>query len=97
MFFLQMILAFVSSTVVTGSCYWPDGTDYSTGLEVCDMSSEHSHCCYSQDACLNNGYCLNQNPSGWSQYGPGGYGNRLVRVGCTDSTWQSDACKNFLQ
>jgi hypothetical protein len=88
MFFLQITLVVVSLTLVTGSCYWPDGTDYSAGLEVCDSSSEHSHCCYDQDACLDNGYCLRQNRAG-------GYGNRIVRVGCTDSTWQSDACKNL--
>jgi len=86
MVLLRLIVPFIYPILVAANCYWPDGAEDNPNLKVCDMSSQHSHCCYTLDACMNNGYCLNQDPNQ-------GYGNRLVRAGCTDSTWQSDACK----
>lgn len=63
-------------------CYWPNGVEIEDS-PPCDLnSSGHSACCLPNAVCLSNGLCWQQDL--WN--------NRLARFGCTDPTWQDNAC-----
>ncbi|KAH0286952.1 hypothetical protein M436DRAFT_60767 [Aureobasidium namibiae CBS 147.97] len=76
---------FLSGSAQT--CYWPDNSVAET-LTPCNSAATNSHCCGPYALCLDNGYCFNQGNE---------YGNRLSRSGCTDKTWNSDACPKYCQ
>lgn len=71
-------------------CYWPDGTDTSTGSDTCvpcSVNANTSTCCVKGDLCLSTGVC----------FGP--RGGQPYRAACTDKTWSNksacpDLCTN---
>ncbi|KAL4942743.1 hypothetical protein BDV06DRAFT_191562 [Aspergillus oleicola] len=65
-------------------CYLMDGQSASTSHEPCDTSTNgHSACCaIGPDTCLESGLC--QTSSGL-----------IFETGCTDPTWESDACPSL--
>ncbi|TIA03146.1 hypothetical protein D6C82_02130 [Aureobasidium pullulans] len=90
MFVFQILLILSAQLFWLGAaqtCYWPDKS-IAEELTSCNSMAENSHCCGANSLCLDNGYCFNQGNK---------YGNRISRGGCTDKSWDSDACPQYCQ
>ncbi|KAF7188005.1 hypothetical protein HII31_10677 [Pseudocercospora fuligena] len=72
---------FASVALSATTCYFPDGTE-AANFTTCNAGAANAACCTSSDACLSNGYCLQQD----------GLSNRIIRGSCTDKTFDSSAC-----
>ncbi|EME44197.1 hypothetical protein DOTSEDRAFT_80027 [Dothistroma septosporum NZE10] len=68
----------------SSACYFPDHTD-AANFTACDASATESSCCRDSEACLSNGYCLQQT----------GHANRITRGACTDPTFSNAACPSL--
>lgn len=66
------------------TCYFPDHTE-ATNFTECNASATESSCCRNSEACLSNGYCLQQ----------AGLANRITRGACTDSTFSNPGCPSL--
>ncbi|THX31108.1 hypothetical protein D6D12_03034 [Aureobasidium pullulans] len=90
MFVFQILLILSAQLFWLGAaqtCYWPDKST-AEELTSCNGLAENSHCCGANSLCLDNGYCFNQGNK---------YSNRISRGGCTDKSWDSDACPQYCQ
>ncbi|KAL4881814.1 hypothetical protein BJY04DRAFT_217883 [Aspergillus karnatakaensis] len=80
---LILILALNPHTVATKECYLMNGQSAKSSHTSCiaDLGeTEHSPCCaLATDICLESGLCLASN-------------GLMYETGCTDPTWEDDAC-----
>ncbi|KAI9742639.1 MAG: hypothetical protein M1818_003780 [Claussenomyces sp. TS43310] len=86
-----ILLAYLVSSTLAASCYFPDGSAASnyTACSADASDTSPSTCCASGYACLNSGVCEHTGAVG------SGNGDTWVRGGCTDQSWKSSACPNF--
>jgi len=74
---LSLLLSFISISLCTPQCYYPDGSAAFTDVP-CSNSSRSSACCSPQAYCLTNSLC-------WTDM-------TLSRGSCTDQTWKASVC-----
>lgn len=63
------------------TCYYPSGR-IAENDTPCHSQADNSACCPRDSVCLGNSYCFD--PLG-----------RMMRSGCTDSTWSDISCPHF--
>lgn len=77
-------------------CFFPNGTQYTDkkftpcNLTAVANNAGHSACCAVGDLCLTNGMCRNPSDDSNSRND-----NWYWREGCTDPTFQDDACPRY--
>ena len=81
-FLLLIVSISKASGLQQATCYKYDGT-IMDGHNPCNALAPASACCSENDACLSNGYCLQQSAA---------FANRLGAPSCTDRDWNSPAC-----
>ena len=78
-----VLLALLAKRVVSETqCYFPDGNK-AANFTTCNADATYAACCRPEDACLSNGYCLQQGSS---------LANRIIRGACTDINFSNSAC-----
>ncbi|CZR54969.1 uncharacterized protein PAC_04854 [Phialocephala subalpina] len=80
---LQILLSFPFITsLVSATCYLPDGTLAPGAYRCNNATSGHSTCCEIGSVCWSNGVCqkVSNGVIDW------------IRLGCTDPTWNDPAC-----
>ena len=78
-----VLLALLAKRVVSETqCYFPDGNK-AANFTTCNADATYAACCRPEDACLSNGYCLQQGSS---------LANRIIRGACTDINFENSAC-----
>ncbi|KAL3485042.1 hypothetical protein BJX62DRAFT_243373 [Aspergillus germanicus] len=80
---LLTFVLFLSTAVLARDCFLMSGKNASTSHQPCTpnlSSSDHSACCATEtDTCLSSGLCIAST-------------GLIYESGCTDPTWESEAC-----